>query len=177
MTFREAEHNLDSGNAVQIGKILKPHGYKGHLTVSLKFDSEQLHEESVLVRINGWLVPFFIDYEQSNLYALKPIIKFQEVNDEDSAEALAHKPILLPRHLAEKYIDIYDFDNLEGYTIKDQTSGKSGVITAYEDLPKNPLIKVRTGNQDTLIPVNAITVLDINEKNKTISVQLPEGLL
>ncbi len=177
MTFREAKQYLDPQNAVQIGKILKPHGYKGHVTIHLKFEPTELEEESVLVRINGWLIPFFIDYDESNLEALKPILKLQEVNDEDFARSLAHKPLFLPRHLAEKYLDLTALDNLIGYEITDKTSGKTGIITEYEEVPKNPLIKVIIGNQEYLIPVNAAQVVELDDKKRTVKVVLPEGLL
>ncbi len=177
MTFSEAKKFLDPANTIKIGQILKPHGYKGHITANFKFDPLKLKEESVLVRINGWLVPFSIDYNKSNLSALKPIIKFRQVNSEHEAQKLAHKNIYLPKFIAKKYIDLHRVDNLTGYQLIDQTSNKAGIIIDSQDIPKNPLIIVQTTEQQVFIPVNAVQVVKLDEKNKKVYVKLPKGLI
>ncbi len=177
MTFTEAKKLLDPNNAIQIGKILKPHGYKGQVYIHFKFDPENFEEESVFIRINGWLIPFFVDFENSNLYAARPFIKFKEINDEEQAHYLSHNAILLPRETAAKYIDLNSIDNLIGYVLEDLTSGKCGEITEFEDIPKNPLIKVNIDSQEYLVPVNAIEVVNTDEKGRRVKVRLPQGLL
>lgn len=177
MTFTEAKKLLDPNNVIQIGTILKPHGYKGQVYVHFKFDPENFEEESVFVRINGWLIPFFVDFENSNLYAAKPFLKIKEINTEDQAHKLSHNGIFLPRELAEKYIDLNSIDNLIGYTLEDITSGKTGQITEFEDIPKNPLIKLDIDSQEHLVPVNAIEVINIDNEAKHVKVRLPLGLL
>ncbi len=177
MTFSEAKKFLDPENIIKIGQILKPHGYKGHITANFKFDPLKLKEESVLVRINGWLIPFSIDYDNSNLSALKPIIKFRQVNSEQEAQKLAHKTIYLPKYIAKKYIDLRRIDNLIGFQLIDQTSNKSGIIIDSQDIPKNPLIVVQTPEQQALIPVNAVEIIKLDEKNKKVYVKLPHGLI
>ncbi len=177
MTFSEAKKFLDPENIIKIGQILKPHGYKGHVTANFKFDPLKLKEESVLVRINGWLIPFSIDYDKSNLAALKPIIKFHQVNSEHDAQQLAHKQIFLPRYIAKKYLDLKRIDNLIGYQLIDQNTQKSGQIIDSQDIPKNPLIVVQTAEQEVLIPVNAVEIVKLDEKNKKVFVRLPNGLI
>ena len=177
MTFEQAKKQLDPNNNIQIGKVLKPHGYKGQVYVHFKFDPEIFEEESVFIRINGWLIPFFVDYDKSNLYAARPFLKFFEINDENQAYLLAHNAIFLPKDLAEKYIDLQAIDNLIGYTLEDVTSGKHGIIAEFEEIPKNPLIKVLVQNEEFLIPVNATEVIKVDQDGKRVKVRLPKGLL
>ncbi len=177
MKFREAKAHLDPLNVVQVGQLNKPHGYKGHLKFELYFAPDKLKEESVLVGINDWLVPFFIDYQQSNFHAIKPIIKFEEVNTEQEAQTLAHSPIILPRPIAKKYVDLDSPQFMIGYQVIDITSNKSGRITAYIHNEKNPLLQAFFDKKEYLLPLLGVIVVKVNHKNREVKIKLPQGLI
>ncbi len=177
MKFREAKKLLNPENNIRIGQILKPHGYKGHVKINLRFDPAILTEESVFAGISGWLIPFFIDYDQSNLTALKPIIKFFDVDDEVQTRELAGKEIFLPRDIAKKYVNLDNLEFLINYTIEDKDTGKIGIITEFLDIEKNPLVKADFDGEEILIPINGTQVLKVSHKKKYVKVVLPPGLL
>ncbi len=177
MNFAEAKHFLDRDNALAIGEIVKTHGYKGQVNILFDFDPLEFEEESVLVDINGWLVPFFIEYDFCNLEALKPIVKFKGINTEKDAEVLVHGKVFLPREIAEKYIDTDSFEYLTGYVIEDITSGKKGVISGFDDIKNNPLIRVEIDGEEILIPELAVEVVDMDHDKRYLKIKAPEGLL
>ena len=177
MNFREAKKLLDPLNSIQVGEITKPHGYKGHLKFNLYFEPEKLKEESVLVDVNGWLVPFFIDYQESNLSALKPIIKFEEITTEEEAEKLAHKHIHLPRQIAKRYVNLNSLQYMLGYKIIDLTSNAQGIIQEFIFNEKNSLVKVLFNETEYLIPVKGTFIKKISHKKRLVKVKIPNGLI
>ena len=177
MKFREAKKNLNPLNQVQIGEIKKPHGYKGHLKFNLYFEPTNLTEESVFAGIDGWLIPFFIDYEESNFSAIKPIIKFEEINSEQEAEQLSHRPLYLPRQIAKKYVNLDSLQYMIGYQIEDITSNSTGQIIEFIYNEKNPLIKTVFNKQEYLIPVKGTLIKKINHTKRQVIVGLPQGMI
>ncbi len=177
MKFREAKKKLNPLDQVQIGEIKKPHGYKGHLKFNLYFDPTKLTEESVFAGIDGWLVPFFIDYEESNFTAIKPIIKFEEINSEQEAEQLSNRPIFLPRQIAKKYVNLDSLQYMIGYQIEDITSSNTGKIIDFIYNEKNPLVKVLFNGQDYLIPVRGTQIKKINHTKRHVIVELPHSMI
>ncbi len=178
MTFDEAKHFLDPNNLFLVGKILKPHSYKGQVKVDFRFDPYNFSEESVIVDVYGWLVPFFIDYSKTNLEALVPIVKFFLVDTEEQALEIAHRNIYLPFEQAKKYLDVDSIFYLIGYKMIDKESGKELKIVDYQDIKKNPTVIVADEHQNTwVVPVNAADVESIDHKNKSVEVRLPKGLI
>src|SRR5690606_24957509 len=79
-----------------VGKITKPHGFKGNLIVHLETDEPELYEnmESVFIETNGMLVPFFFEFAQVHGNN-KLLVKFEDVSAEE-AERLVNKELYLP---------------------------------------------------------------------------------
>jgi ribosomal 30S subunit maturation factor RimM len=68
---------------------------------------------------------------------------------------------------------------LVGFTITDETSNFTGVISAVEELPQGIMFSVdhpETKNT-VLIPLVETWITRIEEKQKHIYMQLPEGLV
>ena len=80
----------------KLGVVLKPHGLKGELYISLDTDYPEDYQEmeSVFMLQNGKLVPFFVQYFK--LKNKEALVKFEDVEDKASALALRGNSLHLP---------------------------------------------------------------------------------
>ena len=135
MTFKELKENLDIKNCYKAGRFLKTHTYKGHLTAKVFFDFQEMKQESILVNINGFLIPFFIDFQQSNCDIDPVIIKLKDINDIEQAKKLTSKDFFVHRNKIsdiDKFLT--DFENfVVGYKIINNIDNFSGEITDFYD--------------------------------------------
>ena len=66
---------------------------------------------------------------------------------------------------------------LAGWTLGDAEGVKIGTITDYENIPGNPCLYVETKNGQVMIPLHEELILSIDEKNQTLTMEIPEGLI
>lgn len=163
----------------KIGRIGKPHGVKGEL--SFQFDDDvfdRVDADYLFILVDGLPVPFFIEEYRfrSDEVAL---IKFEGIDSEEKATELTGCDVLFPRSL----VDGADSETVSkaeiiGYTVLDAANGKTvGRITAVDDSTANMLFQIEAGNDEILIPASPELISDINRKEKTIAINIPEGLL
>jgi 16S rRNA processing protein RimM len=162
-----------------LGKIAKLHGYKGEVSLFLDVTNptEYNRLERVFVDVDGVLVPFFIDQ-------LKPknkgfvAVKFQDINDENSAKILLKKSIYLPdNELSElNGTSFYDHE-ISGYKVYDQVKGYIGIADTVIDLKSNPLLRIEFNKMEILVPIFDGLISKVDRSNKELYIQAPEGLI
>ncbi len=163
---------------ISLGRILKIQGYDGTLTV--KLDKELIENipamESVFIEIDGKPVPFFIS---SSVYEGGDILKLRldGYGSYEKASGFAGCRVLLTSG-GESIVPSSDNENITGFRVvlKDKT-----VIGDIEEIINNPghdLMKIISPDKkEILIPFHRDFILRVDEKKKTITVQLPEGLI
>jgi len=161
-----------------LGKITKPHGFKGNLILHLETDEPELYEtlESVFIETNGMLVPFFFEFAQPHSKG-KLLVKFEDTTPQE-AEKLINKEIYLPLDTLPE-LDGTDFyyHEIIDFTMYDQTNTEVGVITGINDSTAQTLFEVEADGKQVLIPIVEDWILDIDRENKAILVQIPDGLI
>ncbi len=170
---------LDKRNCSFIGTILKHHGFKGQLFVKSDFDFIETQEEPVFIEIDNYLVPFFVNTNSVKyLSENTAIIKFLDIDSEIDAQKLIGKQLFFPSILI---IDNEDEENsysyLTGFNLIDNLTGEIGEIEDFIDIPNNPLFQLTYNRKEILIPVNSLTSMKIDKQNKTVTANLPDGLL
>jgi 16S rRNA processing protein RimM len=162
----------------KVGYILKPHGLKGEVTVSLEPDGpEDFSEvETVFVDQKNHLVPFFIQSVSQS--GSKAYIKFDDIDSVDAAFAITKSAMYLPKSTRPKSGrgDFYD-DEIVGFTVVDKDLGELGKVGDVEQAGPNKLLLVHYNHKEVLIPVNGPFIIGINKSKKVITVLLPEGFL
>lgn len=160
-----------------LGRIVKPIGSQGEFQVILDttHPEEYLELESVFVNLNGNLIPFFIE-QFSLLSKSKVRMKFEDVELEE-LEPLIGKGLYLPLTSLPQLDDsqFYYFE-VEGFEMYED-SDKIGVIETVVDNPGNPIIVVRNGEHEILVPKTKEIVQRVDRASKKLYVKLPEGLL
>ncbi|MDD7097018.1 MAG: ribosome maturation factor RimM [Prevotella sp.] len=167
---------IKQDDVYKIGRIGKPHGIKGELTMMVEDDVfDRVEGEYLILLIDGILVPFFIeDYrfrsEQSAL------VKFCDIDTQERASELTGCDVFFPRSLSDSdNTDTLTWQEAIGYQVADDNSGKTlGTISYIDTSTANTLIELDNG---MLIPAAYEIIKDINTEQRLITMSLPEGLM
>jgi len=74
-------------------------------------------------------------------------------------------------------VETAELIELVNYKVFDQESKFIGVVLEFIDIPKNPLLNVKTERGEVLIPANEEVILEINDIKKEIKLTISEGLM
>ena len=157
----------------RIAQVLKSNGREGELLVGfVGMAPEDIDlEEPVFIEFDGLPVPFYFESftPRGNTRALVRLTGVRNLTD---AEELVGRDVLAEDALYED-----DEEDLTGWTLLDADGTEVGTVTAHEDIPGNPCIWVETGHGECLLPLREELVLDVDETEKTLRMEIPEGLL
>ena len=165
----------------EVGQIFKPHGIKGEMSAELDYGLSPADVRCLLVEIDGIFVPFFVA-ESRKRGQDSWLIRFDGVNDEKQAAAFSRATLYaltaeLPEDVLEDEEDGVHLYDLEGYTLYDGDT-ELGVIRSIDDSTVNILFGVETTNGDTiLVPFADELVSALDTDSKTITLELPQGLI
>ena len=162
----------------EIGYISKTRGLKGEVQVSFSFDEpEKLKIKSVFIEINNKLVPFFVDTYKIPMPQVG-YFTFEDIDHIDKAQNITKRKIFLPNRLKPKRKkEKFLYTDLVGFTADDLRNGNLGVITEVREYPQQFLATVNYKEKEVLIPLNEAFITKLDIESKTISFDLPEGLL
>lgn len=161
-----------------LGKITKPHGFKGNLIVHLETDEPDLYNnlESVFIETNGILVPFFFEFIQPHS-GRKMLVKFEDVAPEE-AEKLINKHLYLPLDtLPELDGNDFYYHEITGFKIIDAVYGEVGEIKSVNDSGAQALFEIKSTDKIILIPVVDDWIKEVNREEKFIQIETPAGLI
>ena len=162
-----------------LGKIVKKYSFKGELLAKLDTDEPAIYEnlDAIFINLNSTLVPFFVEKSQlhkSNLLRLK----FDDINNEEDAEALLKSDLYLPLDLLPKLEgDKFYFHEIINFQLVDENFGYVGIIRGVNDSTAQALFEVDSEGIEILIPINDDFIKKIDRVNKNITVNTPEGLI
>lgn len=159
---------------IKIGKVLKTHGFKGHLKVFIDEFYMNDFEDMKAVFINN--LPYFILSKDINSEA-QAIILLEEVDSKEKAHPMQGKDIFAKEDDLTEILDGEEYDHLVGYEIRDKSAGKIGIIEEIIEMPFQFLAKVTKDKKEVLIPLNDDFILNINEQKKLVEMTLPDGFL
>jgi 16S rRNA processing protein RimM len=172
---------MEIGACFNIGYVVKTHGLKGEVTISLnEYSIEELDVVSdinpVFIDINNRLVPYFVQSICAS--GTKAIVKFDDVNSIEDASKLAKRSLYLPKDVRPKAQrgEFYD-DEIIRFNVIDEELGPLGSIVEVVQAGPNRLLVLDYDGKEVLIPVNSPFIKRINKSKKLITVSLPEGFL
>lgn len=162
-----------------VGKVVKKYSFKGELLIKLDTDEPELflEMESVFVEQHKTLIPFFI--ESSSLHKSTLLrVQFEDCYDEESADALIGRELYLPlSFLPQLEGTKFYYHEIIGFTVIDKSFGEVGIITAVNDHTAQHLFEIDREGTEILIPINDQFILDLNRADKTITMDVPDGLI
>ena len=159
----------------KIGRIGKPHGIGGEVTLRFSDDVfDRVDADYLVLMVDGILVPFFIEEYRFRSEEVA-LVKFEDIDTMDRAAELTGCDVFFPRHLADIDNDVLTWSQIVGYDIVDVASGKViGRIESVDESTINVLLELADG---TLIPAVDEFIDDIDHEALKLIMSLPDGLL
>ena len=139
----------------KIGIFNKPHGIHGELSFTFTDDIfDRVEAEYLICLLDGIFVPFFIEE-----------YRFRS----DTTALVKHAEGAGPGELS--------WDFFVGFRMEEVHHGQLGEVTDVDTSTINTLFVVDYKGEELLIPAQEDFIMDIDQKHKVITVNLPEGLL
>jgi 16S rRNA processing protein RimM len=161
-----------------IGRIVRPHGLKGEVTLTLDPHAPEDPGSLAVVYLdqNGHAVPYFVD--AVSLKGSKAYVKFQDIDDHQAAAMISNHSVYLPKaqRPSPKPGAFYK-DEVVGYKVVEDRAGELGSISDVVQSGQQMLVVVNRGAKEVLIPVNGPFIRKIDRKRNVMLVKLPEGFL
>lgn len=162
-----------------LGKIVGKFSFKGEVLIKLDTDEPEAYTnmESVFVDYNGNLVPFFI--EKSSLHKSTLLrVRFEDVDSEEDADELLKCDVYLPLSLLPKLEeDQFYYHEIIGFNVEDVNYGNVGKVVSVNDTTAQPLFEIEKDGKQIFIPLNDEFLEKVDKKNRTLTVNTPQGLI
>jgi len=157
---------FSAGDLVEVGKILKTHGYEGKLRIDL--DNHIDIKEPLFLMFHQKPVPFFIQENSS-----RNIVSLDFVDTLEKAQELIGKTIYAPATGEEIESD----QGILSYKVYDSDERLIGVIIDTIESHAQDVIVVQSDDKEVMIPFVEEFIIEFNPDKKRIIMELPEGLL
>ncbi len=160
-----------------VGFLKRPFANSGSLSMVMNDNLEELiyDLEHVFIFVDGSYLPYFIENVEEKVDC---IIKFEEVDNPETATTLSNKKIYITEDQFGDYdpTEISMNGDLVDYKVFNQKEFV-GLVKNVEIFPSQIMINVDVNGFDKLIPLVPTFIIDINNKKEEILLDLPEGIL
>ena len=161
---------------IVVGRIGKPHGVRGEVTVEPRTDEPQLRfaDGAVLLTDTGSLRIESVRFHQGT-----PLVAFEGVLDRTGAEALRNTLLFIDTDNDVPSDDPDEFwdHELIGLAVVDESNNNIGSIADVLHLPgQDVLVVTKVNGAEALVPFVRDIVPAINREARTVVVRDPGGL-
>lgn len=166
---------INDSEVYKIGQLGRTHGIKGELTFNFTDDVwDHVESKYLFLLVEGILVPFFIE-EYRFRSDSTALIKFLDYDTADDVQFLVGCEVFFPHALTPEPDEDaeYTWRYFTGFTLYDEKAGLIGTIDHIDESTQNILFLVG----EKFIPAAEEWITNINHKERTIHMTLPEGLL
>lgn len=162
-----------------LGKIKSVHGVKGDVvfihSIPETFDTNLL--DALMIELNPKsYIPFFIEHKNETNDD-EMIIKFEEIKNREEAVILLNKNVYAPPNLEIVIDNETEWSRLIGFKLLDQNNIEIATINDIYMNSGQILLSIIIDEDEKLIPISDELIIERNEKNKTIKLEIAEGLL
>jgi 16S rRNA processing protein RimM len=175
----EIGEDVKEDDMISVARIARPQGHRGEVIADLLTDFPERFARLSRVfvkRADGRFL--LLDLESSRMHKGRIALKFAGCDSIDGAEELRGARVVVSRdQLVELPEDTYyDFDLIgcEVVAIEGQQLGR---VEEVQNYGAAPLLVVRDGAREILIPLALSICVEIDTERKRIVVNPPEGLL
>jgi 16S rRNA processing protein RimM len=168
---------INKDNCILLGTLTKPHGTRGSLIVRFSgLKAEDIKKRGlVFVEIDGLPVPFFIESFQEKTEDTV-ILKIEGIDTENKAREFLGYPVYVMKDQIRIKQASKKIQDIRGYQVIDRNLGFIGFAEEVVEMTKNPLMSVINGDKEFLVPVHEDIILEVNDKERIIRIDAPEGL-
>lgn len=175
---------MDLGSLHHLGRLGKPWGHRGELILHLEeADLEEVLALGVLFAgLDGQRVPFHVSHFREHPRS-GAVVKFEDFDDPQSVGFLVNCEVYAPPgHIRKELEEEEDEENLDpddliGMRVLDEEHGELGEIVGTEGTEDHPVMVVRKGEQEILIPMVDHMITGIDFETGHLVVRTPPGLV
>lgn len=160
-----------------VGRVVRPHGVRGDIAMKILTDYPERLVEIETVHVGPDHTPYTIERVRNHKIGL--LIKFEEIDDRDEAEALrehfvyVHRSNAIPLEEGEYYLY-----QLEGMRVVTEEGEELGRLTDYIVTGANDVYIIsRPDGTELLIPAIPDVIREVDVASGTMTVRLLEGLM
>lgn len=169
---------MKTEDCFEIGYIAKTKGLKGEVQISFSYhEPEKLKLDALFIEHDGKMIPHFVESYKIP-QPLMGYFLFEDIDHIDKAQKIVHKKLFLSNKLKpKKNKDEFTFKDLGGFTVTDVSKGLLGQITEVKEFPKQYIAAVIFKEKEVLFPLSDDLITYINIEDKTLTINLPDGLV
>lgn len=164
----------------KIGLFNKPHGIHGELQFTFTDDIfDRVDDCDYLVcLLNGIYVPFFIE-EYRFRSDSTALVKLEGVDTAERARMFTNVEVYFPvKHVEEVEEGELTWNFFIGFHMEEVNHGSLGEVVDVDTTTINTLFVVeREDGEELLVPAQEEFIIEINQQQRVITVELPDGLL
>ena len=165
---------IQANELIRIGTMRRPHGKSGELQCQMDNDYwNEAEADFLILLLDGIFVPFRVeDWRGKGADSL--IFRLKGVDTEVKALRLVNaEAYMLRRDLNEEAEEMMTWQDLTGYEVLNSEHVVQGRVAAVDESTINTLLELEDGR---LLPVHEDLIIEIDEPQKRIILDLPEGL-
>lgn len=166
-----------AGDLLAVGRIRRPHGIHGELTVDITTDFPERLVAGLDVVIGNPEPSSTLHVNVVRLHKGAWLVAFAGIDDRDQAEAWRGQWLYLPAQERTSLPATYFYEHeLEGLRCLDVTGRELGEVVTLENTGGIALLKVRTGAGEVLAPFKSPIVVSVDLQARTVILDPPRGL-
>lgn len=165
---------IEQSELIRIGTMRRPHGKNGELQCQMDNAYwDEADADFLILLLDGIFVPFRVeDWRGKGADSL--IFRLKGVDSEVKALRLVNaETYMLRRDLTEEAEEMMTWQDLTGYEVLNSEHVVLGRVVAVDESTINTLLELEDGR---LLPVHEDLIIEIDEPQKRIVLDLPEGL-
>lgn len=162
----------------KIGLFNKPHGIHGELQFTFTDDIfDRVDCDYLICLLDGIFVPFFIE-EYRFRSDSTALVKLEGIDTAERARMFTNIEVYFPvKHAEEAEDGELSWNFFIGFQMEDIHHGPLGEVIDVDTTTVNTLFVVEREEEELLVPAQEEFIVGIDQKQKLITVELPEGLL
>lgn len=169
----------DSSQWLVVGRVSKPHGIQGDLTVDIITDFPERLAEGVRFGVGGDEKPeTFHEVHRIRFHKRKWLLSVAGLRDRDLAESWRGRYLFLPEQSLDELPEGFHYEHhLVGLVCKTPNGEDLGKVTGIEMGPGQRRLVVRHGRREFLVPYVPEIVTNVDLEAKIVTIDAPAGLL
>lgn len=161
-----------------IGYVRRVIGVKGEMGINLDVDNPARYKglDAVVFLKDG--NQNAVELTQAIVRGTELLIKVKGTTTPEDAKKFVGSTCMLPLAALPKLEETqFYFHEIPGFKVVDASHGEIGVVKEVMERIFQPVIIIRQGFEEILIPVASDIIQKVDRENKTLYIKAPEGLI
>lgn len=169
---------MDLKEFYTIGYIRRVIGVKGEMGIMLDVDSPARYKGLDALLLVKEPNRQAVELEQAIVRGEELVIRIKGTTTPEDAKKFVGSTCMLPLEALPKLGERrFYFHEVPGYKVVDAVCGEIGIAKEVLDRPQQPVLIIKRGFEEILIPVTDDIIRKVDRNEKVLHVHAPEGLI